>query len=347
MDDGSEQVSIPDLAKIVSETYDADVVWYSGGIEPRGFGTLLETVLGKRKRKNVLLILTTDGGSANEAYKIARFLHKVYDKFILFAPQNCYSAGTIIALGAHEIIMGPFSELGPLDVQLLKQNELGARKSGLLSRSAFQAMSDVSFELFEKFMLNLMTKSGGLVSFRLASDLSATMTSSIMSAVYGKMDPEVVGGDQRDLEVALHYGLRLAEKSGNASPQTVYHLVNSYPAHDFIIDDDEARTLFENVGFPSSELMLLSAVCGDQYPGAEGVSVRSLVEPEPEVEEQVDEAAENNELEPEAGASEPPVGRELDEGGDLDRQDDQGEGDASRPIRGAANGATRRQAPEK
>lgn len=276
MDQDGIQISVPELARKIGDERNADIIFYQGPIDDEGFGKLTEVALRSREKENVVFVLITNGGSANSAFKIARFLQRIYQDFTLFAPSNCYSAGTIIALGAHRLILGPFSELGPLDVQLLKLNELGARKSGLLTRSAFAALEDTSFELFESFMLKMMAKSGGLISFRVAAEISATLTSSLMSGVYSKIDPDTIGSDQRDLEVALYYGIRLAENGGNASLSTIYNLVHNYPAHDFIIDFEEASGLFNNVEFPSEDLMLLSAIMASETNGVSGTIVDSL-----------------------------------------------------------------------
>jgi len=312
-------VSLSTLAGEVAEEYEADVIFYSGDIEDAGFGKLVETVLASKRRDNVLLVLTTNGGSANAAYQIARFLQRVYAEFILYTPSYCKSAGTIVALGAHQLIMDPFSELGPLDVQLLKQNEIGARKSGLLTRSAFEGLQDAAFELFEGFMLGIMRKSGGLVSFRVAAEISASMTSALMSGVYGKIDPDIVGSDKRDLEVALHYGIRLVGYSGNADLSTVLHLVNHYPAHDFIIDDEEAKGLFKSVSFPSRKLMMLSGTLGSRaYEEPEEIVVVPLshIDDVQEVEdvegEQSDEGAEPADATSEAGGGDVGRGRSFD-----------------------------------
>ena len=44
----------------------------------------------------------------------------------------CKSAGTILALGADVIIMSQYAELGPIDVQLQKEDEVGESTSGLV-----------------------------------------------------------------------------------------------------------------------------------------------------------------------------------------------------------------------
>lgn len=248
----------------VAGEYDADVFVYSGAIEGTAFGQLLTVMPEGRSRNNALLILTTNGGNAGAAYQIARLFQKAYQEFIVFLPSVCKSAGTLLAIGAHRLIMIPtISELGPLDVQLQKQNEIFARKSGLLTRSSFEALGEAAFELYEKLMLNITLRSEGMVSFRLASELSADMASKLMAPIFAQINPDTVGSENRDLNIAWHYGVRLAEYSQNTLDQAIQYLINEYPSHDFIIDDDEARKLFFNVNFPSADLMTIVALLQD------------------------------------------------------------------------------------
>jgi hypothetical protein len=251
-------------AEIVSDSFKSDVFFYSGPIDDRGFGLIAKEIAKAKNLDNALLILVTNGGLANSAYQIARLFQKMYERFIVFTPSICKSAGTIIALGAHQLIMDAFSELGPLDVQLLKPNEIDARKSGLLSKSAFESLSEIAYELYEEFMLKTTMKSGGLVNFKVASELSASITSNLLAPVYAQINPDIVGNDYRDLNVAMQYGLRLIENSKNASFSTVMHLVHHYPSHDFIIDNEEAADLFENVDEPTDELYSLIRTLGEE-----------------------------------------------------------------------------------
>ena len=239
-----------------AEHYDADVFFYSGEIDHDGYGKLVSAVTGSKSRKNVLLILVTNGGSANAAYQIARFLQKTYygGVFKLCIPSYCKSAGTLIALGAEELLMDTFSELGPLDVQLLKQDEIGTRRSGLLSRSTFEALEDASFGLFEHLMLEIKRRSFDLISFKLAAEVSSNMVGDLMAPVFSQISPDVVGSDWRDLQVAFHYGIRLAAHYGNAPALTVRHLIEHYPSHDFVIDNEEAEGMFVDVNFPSEHI---------------------------------------------------------------------------------------------
>lgn len=314
---------LAEIGKAVSEEYDADVFIYSGEIADRGYGKMVSTISKQTSgRPNVLLILVTNGGSANNAYQIARLLQKSYDQFFLYTPSYCKSAGTLVALGAHKLIMDPFSELGPLDVQLLEQNEIGARKSGLVTRSAFEGLQEESFSLFEQFMLRMLRRSGGLVSFKVAAELSTSLAAALMSPVYSQINPHIVGKDRRDLEVALHYGQRLVDASGNADDTTVHHLVSHYPSHDFIIDEDEAKELFELVERPSRKLHQLAGAIGrNAYSEAPDVLVGALHNLLDSLEDEDDES--ESESEPEASDVGQGEGSEteplVDGGGRADR----------------------------
>jgi Serine dehydrogenase proteinase len=260
----SKMADLRSVAEAASNAHDADIYFYSGPIEDAGFGELAGAVTSGAKsgRDRAILILVTSGGSANAGYQIARLMQKMYAEFWLYCPSRCKSSGTLVAIGAHRLIMDSFSELGPLDVQLLKEDEIGARKSGLLARSTFDALADEAFRLYERLMINIKVKSQSLVSFKLASQLAAEMSSKLLSQVYAQISPDIVGNEKRDLDIAIQYGLRLGIISQNINSHTVEHLVQCYPSHDFIIDDDEARQWFTNVDFPSEELYRLVGALG-------------------------------------------------------------------------------------
>ena len=312
--------------------HDANIYLYSAGIDNWGFGQLAEAVAKKKisePRPRGLLILTTNGGSANSAYQIARLMHQTYEEFILFTPSYCKSAGTLIALGAHRLIMDGFSELGPLDVQLLDRDEIGARKSGLLTRSAFEALSNEAFDLFSKTMMSIKVSSSNLISFKLAADIAWRLTGELLSPIFSQMNPDVIGSDYRDLQVATEYGGRLAKVSKNPKADTVRRLVSDYPSHDFIIDREEAATLFKKVDPPSEELydlvQLISAVTYRQ--ASPGIVTACSSE----------EDAGDDEKEAEtnvAGNSEPTISK-VAEGGNSDRQRDK------KPRRGRGGASSR------
>jgi hypothetical protein len=312
---------VAEAADAVSEEYGADVYLYSGEIDDDGLGQLV-TALSRHKTKDkAILLLTTNGGSANVAYQIARIFQKMYDEFIVCPPSYCKSAGTLVVLGAHRLLVDMVTDLGPLDVQLFKQNEIGARKSGLLAKSSFEALGEAAFSLYERLMLGITMGSGGLVTFKMASELSATIASNLLAPIYGQMNPDVVGSEHRDLNVAMQYGLRLIRHSDNATFLTVNRLIEDYPSHDFIIDDDEIRDLFKNVDIPSENLYSVIALVGElAYDEASSTVVLGLTRPNKQKDQTDEHGRQVDEQEVPAGA--PGGGDAVDADRSGDRRGD-------------------------
>ena len=265
VDDVSDEskAAIAKAANAVAKSFNSRVLVYGGEIDNAGIGRLLEALqLEKRSKPNIFLILTTNGGDAHAAYRIARLLQLISDRFFLFVPFRCKSAGTLLALGAHELIMHPIAELGPLDVQLAQRNEIDTTRSGLVVRTALEGLAEETLRTYEKMMLAITFKSGGSVSFEVASQVAASMATGVMSPVYAQIRPEDLGNDLRDLHIATAYGTRLIRHGKNATREAVRQLVEDYPAHGFIIDAVEAKSLFTTVAEPQEIVLALASLLG-------------------------------------------------------------------------------------
>ena len=117
------QKRIKALAAEVSAALDADLLLYTGPITMHGFEHVEEGLRNrKRKEKNVLFFLMTLGGDAHAAYRIARCIGHYYKRFSIIVTNVCKSAGTLLCLGANELVVSEGGELGPLDVQLKKED---------------------------------------------------------------------------------------------------------------------------------------------------------------------------------------------------------------------------------
>jgi len=64
------------------------------------------------------LVLHTPGGLVLASVQIARAIRHRKGKVTVFVPHYAMSGGTLIALGADEIVMAPHAVLGPVDPQL-------------------------------------------------------------------------------------------------------------------------------------------------------------------------------------------------------------------------------------
>jgi hypothetical protein len=250
----AEKPSVADAASDAAQSETADIYLYNGPISDAGFAKIMSAVAPSNGASKAILLLTTYGGAADPAYRIARWFQRLYKELLILPTSICASAGTLVAIGAHRLIMSPFSELGPLDVQLQKSNELGERRSGLVIQSALEALRKSSFEAFEYYMTEIKKRSFGNVTFHLASEIATNVVTDLFQKIYEQIDPETIGQNERDLNVAVHYGRRLAKISRNISDENINVLVHNYPSHDFVIDMEETKQLFRNVAMPSEAL---------------------------------------------------------------------------------------------
>lgn len=78
----------------------------------------IEKQVRKFKGKDFDFIINTFGGDLFASIKIAKFLKAYKGKVRVFVPKYAMSGGTMIALGADEIIMDKQASLGPIDPQL-------------------------------------------------------------------------------------------------------------------------------------------------------------------------------------------------------------------------------------
>jgi hypothetical protein len=203
-------------------------------------------------------MLTTNGGSADAAYRIARQLQSNYEKVTLFVHSVCKSAGTLVALGCHEVVMSDLAEMGPLDVQLAKADELFESTSGLTPRQAFETLQQEVLGSFEDFFLSLRGKSGFQITTKTAAEIATKLTTGLFSPVYSQIDPMRLGEIQRAMMIAMHYGSRLDR--GNVEDGAVARLLTDYPCHEFVIDRTEARELFKTVRGPTQAEELLGEI---------------------------------------------------------------------------------------
>jgi hypothetical protein len=71
--------------------------------------------------------------------------------------------------------------------------------------------------------------------------------------IYQQVDPMKLAEFERAVSIAKQYGLRLSEKSRNLKGDTIDNLITNYPSHGFVIDRQEASTLFSRVRAPDAD----------------------------------------------------------------------------------------------
>ncbi|MGJ7529202.1 SDH family Clp fold serine proteinase [Variovorax sp. GB1P17] len=244
-----------DPGPVSSQMGTTDIITYSGMVMPSGYDAICAALETKRSER-ALLVIASPGGDAHSGFRIARALQHVYGTFDALIPRYCKSAGTLIAIGASRLYLADKSELGPLDVQVKKNDEIVGRNSGL---DIVQAVNYLKTQALDGFRTSLreLTEDVG-ISTRLASDISSKLTTGLFGPIFSQIDPMRLAEMQRALEIAFAYGNRLDEASKNLRVGGLQRLVVGYPSHDFVIDRKEARTIFTSVVQPTG---VLSQIC--------------------------------------------------------------------------------------
>lgn len=79
---------------------------------------LMAVIYGMDCSKGLTLVLHTPGGVINAAETIVSYLYSKFDYIEVIVPVLAMSAGSMISLAAHRIVMGRQSQLGPIDPQM-------------------------------------------------------------------------------------------------------------------------------------------------------------------------------------------------------------------------------------
>ena len=223
------QLGPPELATVKKYLVDRDFFVYSGPIKEDALNGLIGVFPSSkgRRAKELTLALTTYGGDAHVAYRMARLLQASYQSIRLLVAGPCKSAGTLIAIAADEVSFSPFGELGPLDVQLGRRDEILGQNSGLDSLQTFGMIQGWAFSMFESYMVQIVESSYGQISTRMACEVAGKLVRGILSPLLEQVDPHRLSEIQRMMTIATAYGKRLDKQ--NLQPDALGKLVNSYP----------------------------------------------------------------------------------------------------------------------
>jgi len=206
-----------------------------------------------RRRTNACLILVTRGGDPTVAYRIGRRLQALYpQKLTILVPLECFSAGSLIALAAQKLVVFDGGVLGPMDIQVRKDDEWDEWTSGLTATEALEALTSEVFKSFQSIAVSLRTQSRGQITSRTAMEMAANIIPGLFGHVYRQIDPMRLGEYYRSNKIMKEYGSRLLKvdqdsRSGDSKVKCLNKLVGEYPSHGFVIDREEAQEIFKRV----------------------------------------------------------------------------------------------------
>ncbi len=190
-----------------------------------GFYELLKKI---GKQKKAYLFIKSDGGTGTASLRIVHLLRQYVSNLVILVPMQCASAGTMIALGADEIQMGPLAYLSAVDTSL----------THVLS-PVDNANRKVSVSLDELSRIlavwNREAKSAGDNPY---------------SAIFPHIHPLVIGAVDRasSLSIRLCSEILSYHMKDPAAAEKISQALNAnYPSHSYPITIKEAQRLGLNV----------------------------------------------------------------------------------------------------
>ena len=238
---------IASAAKAVSEESDSDVFLYNGTIKRGADLTVIQGMHEAKRQKYATLILVTSGGDPHAAYKIARYAQSHYEAYTVLVPGMCKSAGTLIAVGANCIAFASYGELGPIDIQTIKTDNLAERQSGLTITESIDHLTQSALLMHGGVFAAIMNDTDAVISFKTAAQAAAELVTGLYTPIFSQIDPMEVGEKARSMRIASDYGKRLNACSRNLKSGALNNLTRTYPSHSFVIDMQEAGGLFSNI----------------------------------------------------------------------------------------------------
>jgi hypothetical protein len=241
------------------------VVFY-GRIDEEASQVVYEHLRRMGRTPRLDLVLATQGGIATAARRMALLLHEYTDHLAVLVAHRAWSAGTLLCLAAHELVLGPLAELGPLDPRI---GSLGGPESGQpasVSAEDVRAFRRLAEEWFgvdrEEDRLQVLALlaqrvfPASLGSFYRADRLVRRMAAELLEYQLPDTDPAV-------------------------REEIVDHLVGGYDAHEYAITRGQVRQLGLRVTYPSpeEEALLWDVVlgCRDEAARTDGGQALSIV----------------------------------------------------------------------
>ena len=210
------------------------------------FRVLKETNAGA---SGIDLCLYTRGGDTNSVWPIVNLVREFDPDFQVLVPFRCHSSGTLVALGAKKIVLGPISELSPIDPTTGNQFN-PPDPADVRSRLAISVEDVRAYKSFvcEQLKLDLDKKDSE----------SSQRLQPFMDRLVQNVHPLALGNVHRVLmqikQLAVNL-LKLNPHSGENVDKIVESLTTEFYSHVHMISRDEAKKILgERIVFSSNEL---------------------------------------------------------------------------------------------
>lgn len=177
-------------------------------------------------------LIVSQGGDPTVAWRVVSLIRERVAEFAVLVPQAAFSAATLIALGANDIVMHRYGNLGPVDPQI--QSKAGASAFGYEDLAAFLKYAQETVGLSDQTNL--------LAAFRLFCDEVGAV-------------PVGVAARSSQLMVSLGEKLLSLHMSDAGDAHKIAEALNkSYFHHGYPVNRSEAKEIGLKITQPSSDI---------------------------------------------------------------------------------------------
>lgn len=233
--------------------------------------------------ETINVIIDSTGGSLDSAFKTALFLSKYAKVLNIYVPRKAKSAGTLIAVAAHNIFMSPFGELGPLDTQIRDPRNPTDYISALDCYQSVDYVREFGFSTLSQALKQLAAVTQGKLLLTDSLDAAANFAIGSITPMLSQTRSLDFGAWGRSLKMGERYAQILISRGSEIdqgrSERIASRLVYGYTHHFFPIDIAEARDIGLNPQEMSEEeyesaIEIVSA-CSDNHICVEFVDERA------------------------------------------------------------------------
>jgi len=237
------------LGRLEQERGRPTIVYWTSQLARISLGvelSLFDQLRSLGRKPAIDVVLFTSGGDTEAPWRIVSLIREFCDKWSVLVPHRALSAGTLIALGADEIVMTPLSALGPIDPS--RGHPLLPRREGA------QEPEPISVQDMRHAMQFIREGAPAGVVY------TPEAMARIFSALFDKIHPLAIGAIEQSYALAKLIGKRCLEthmKSIEDPAQIqkiVDRLCDDYKSHSYQISRREAKEIGLKVVDASTEV---------------------------------------------------------------------------------------------
>lgn len=188
------------------------------------------------------LLIVSHGGDATVAWRVVSLIRERVKKLSVMVPQVAYSAATLLALGADEIVMHPHGNLGPTDPQITSRK---IPKEGSPQQLTFGSQDLAAFLKFAREEVGLTDQANLL---------------EVLKQFCDQVGPVPIGVAARASQLSESMGEKLLQlhMTGEADKQKAHGIAQalnrSFFHHGYPVSRSEAKEIGLRVATPNTEV---------------------------------------------------------------------------------------------